>query len=46
MEALASLGQELRDREELRMELLRLEVRLRQQLTGGGPSQPETGAQG
>jgi hypothetical protein len=27
VEALASLGQELRDREDLRMELLRLEVR-------------------
>jgi hypothetical protein len=28
MEALAYLGQELRDREDLRMELLRLEVRM------------------
>jgi hypothetical protein len=27
VEALSSLGQELRDREDLRMELLRLEVR-------------------
>jgi hypothetical protein len=27
VEAMASLGQELRDREDLRMELLRLEVR-------------------
>ncbi len=42
MEALASLRQELRDREDLRMELLRLEVRW----TGGDPSQPGTGAQG
>jgi hypothetical protein len=46
VEALASLGQELRDREDLRMELLRLEVRKGQQRTGGGPSQPGTGAQG
>ncbi len=46
MEALASLGQELRDREDLRMELLRLEVRMGQQRPGGGPGLPGTGAQG
>ncbi len=46
MEALACPGQELRDREDLRMELLRLEVRKVQQLTGGGPGLPGTGAQG
>ncbi len=46
MEALAYLGQELRDREDLRLELLRLEVRMRQQLTRGGPSLPGTGAHG
>jgi hypothetical protein len=40
MEALASLGQELRDREDLRMDLLRLEVRKGQQWTGGGPGEP------
>ncbi len=39
-------GQELRDREDFRIELLRLEVRMRQQRTGGGPSQPGTEAQG
>jgi hypothetical protein len=39
-----SVGQELRDREDLRMNLLRLEVRMGQQWTGGGPGQPGTGA--
>jgi hypothetical protein len=46
VEALACLGQELRDREDLRMELLRLEVRGGQQWTDGGPGQPVAGAQG
>jgi hypothetical protein len=44
VEALASLGRELRDREDLRMELDRLEARKGQQRPGGGPSQPGTGA--
>jgi hypothetical protein len=46
VEALACLGQEHRDREDLRIELLRLEVGMGQQLTGEGPIQPGTGAQG
>ncbi len=46
VEALAGLGRELRDREDFRMELLRLEVRRGHQWTVGGPSQPGTGAQG
>ncbi len=46
MEARASLGQELRDWEDLRMELLRLEFRNGQQWTGGGPGLPGAGAQG
>jgi hypothetical protein len=46
VEAPACLGQELRDREDLRMELLRLEVRRGQQRPGGGPVQPGAGAQG
>ncbi len=46
MEAMACLGQELRDREDLRMDLLRLEVRKGQQWTDGGLGEPGTGAQG
>jgi hypothetical protein len=46
VEALACQGQELGDIEDLRLELLRLEVRMGQQWTGGGPGEPGTGAQG
>jgi hypothetical protein len=46
VEALASLGQELRDREDLRLEVLRLEVRRGQQGTGfEAPGDPWTVAQ-